>query len=130
MTAAFFGKHTVVLKRGSQDTRADDNVDVEMRLDAENEQGDMAPFAPRTPGNKIRPRSRYFGSVANARHKPAASMTPKTPRQDAAGIPRREAARSVIGLQAIRKAAGRGGAASVSNPSARSRPALPGREAA
>ncbi|KAL2016574.1 hypothetical protein VTK56DRAFT_3275 [Thermocarpiscus australiensis] len=130
MTTAFFGKHTIVLKRRSQDTHANDDVDEEMGLDTENEQGDGAPVAPRTAGDKIRPRSRYFGSAAKARHKMAASVAAKAPRQDAAGIPRREAARSVIGKQVIRKAAGRGGAASISNPSAQSLPASPGREAA
>jgi hypothetical protein len=130
MTTAFFGNHTVVLKRKSQDTRADDDVDEEMGLDAENDQGDRAPVAPRTAGNKIRPRSRYFGSAAKPRREMAASVTAKAPRQDAAGIPRREAARSVIGQQGIRKAAGLGGAASVSNPFALSLLASPGREAA
>ncbi|KAK3302868.1 uncharacterized protein B0T15DRAFT_576331 [Chaetomium strumarium] len=66
----------------SQDTQADDNIDEEMGLDAENEQGDRAPIAPRTAGDKIRPRSRYFRSAAKARHRMAASVIAKAPRQD------------------------------------------------
>ncbi|KAK4244549.1 hypothetical protein C7999DRAFT_17208, partial [Corynascus novoguineensis] len=91
---------------------------------------DGAPVAPRTAGDRIRPRSRYFGSATKARHKIAASVTTKAPRQDAAGIPRREVARSIIGQQAIRKAGGRGGAASISNPSTKFLHATPDREAA
>ncbi|KAK4096263.1 hypothetical protein N658DRAFT_397754, partial [Parathielavia hyrcaniae] len=101
-----------------------------MGLDAENEQGDRGPVAPHTTGNKIRPRSHYLGSAAKASHKMAASGIAKAPRQDAAGIPRREAARSVIGQQGIRKAADRGEAASVSNLFANFLRASPGREAA
>jgi hypothetical protein len=118
MMTAFFGKHTVVLKRTSQDTRANDDIDEEMGLaagdldeemglDAEDEQGGRAPVAPRTAGDRIRPR---------ASRKMAASGSAKAPRQDAAGIPRREAARSVIGQQGIRKAAHRDETASASNP--------------
>lgn len=104
-----------------------------MYLDAENEQGDRAPFAPCTTGNKINLRSRYFESAVKAvkaRYKTAASVTAKTPRQDAAGIPRREAARSVIGQPTISKAAGQGGAASVSNVVAKHLQPTPGFAAA
>ncbi|AEO60978.1 hypothetical protein MYCTH_2130127 [Thermothelomyces thermophilus ATCC 42464] len=102
-----------------------------MGLDAENEQEDGARVAPRTTGDKIRPRSYHFRSATKAGHKMAASVTTKAPRQDATGIPRREAARSIIGQQAIKKAGGRSGAASVSNPFAKFLVhATPDREAA
>ncbi|KAK4034074.1 hypothetical protein C8A01DRAFT_19054 [Parachaetomium inaequale] len=107
-----------------------DDVGEGIALGPEDEQGAGAPVAPRARGDKIRPRSRYFGSASNARQNKATSVTAKAPRKDAAGIPRREAARSIIGQHAIRKAGGRGGAASVSNLFAQSLPATPGREAA
>ncbi|KAK4243625.1 hypothetical protein C7999DRAFT_44608 [Corynascus novoguineensis] len=71
------------------------------KIRPENERGSGAPVAPRAPGNKIRPRSRYFRSASKARYNKATSMTVKGTRKDAIGIPRREATRSVIGQQAI-----------------------------
>ncbi|KAK4237968.1 hypothetical protein C8A03DRAFT_15526 [Achaetomium macrosporum] len=95
------------------------------------EQGGGAPVASRAPGDKIRPRSRYFGSAAKARHNKATSVTAKAPLQNAADIPRREAARSVIGRQAIisrvtEESAGRGGAVPVLNIFAQFLRATPG----
>ncbi|KAK4236896.1 hypothetical protein C8A03DRAFT_16508, partial [Achaetomium macrosporum] len=98
------------------------------------EQRGGAPVASRAPGDKIRPRSRHFGSASKARHNKATSVTAKAPRQNAAGIPRREAARSVIGRQAIirsatEEAAGRGRAVPVSNIFAQFLRPTPGRAA-
>ncbi|KAH8891475.1 hypothetical protein GQ53DRAFT_648435, partial [Thozetella sp. PMI_491] len=72
----------------------------------EDEQMDDRPGAPREPpGNRIRPRSRYFGSTSADRHKKPGSAAPKTARKHAPVIPRREAARSVLGRPAIARAA-------------------------
>ncbi|KAK4244719.1 hypothetical protein C7999DRAFT_17070, partial [Corynascus novoguineensis] len=49
-----------------------------------------APVASPTPGNKIRPKSRYFRSSSKARHNKATSVATKLLRQDAVGIPRQE----------------------------------------
>lgn len=79
ITAAFFRKHTTILKHRSQDTRADNNVDIEILLNTKNKQSNGAPFAPYTIENKIRLRSRYFRSAVKARYKTAALITPKIP---------------------------------------------------
>ncbi|KAM7213600.1 hypothetical protein V8F06_010986 [Rhypophila decipiens] len=81
----------------------DDYGDGEHALNPEEEQGVRAPVARRAL-DKIRPRRKKVALVAT-----------KTPRQHAKGVPRREAARSVIGGPAIirnlaRKAAESGGA--------------------
>ncbi|KAL2192738.1 hypothetical protein P885DRAFT_72773 [Corynascus similis CBS 632.67] len=113
----------------------DDDVGEGNTLGPENERGPGAPVVPRAPGNKIRPRSRYFGSASKARHNKATSVTAKGTRKNAVGIPRREAARSVIGQQAIvrsvtEKAAGRGGTVPISNIFAQFLQATPGRAVA
>jgi len=153
MMTAFFGKHTLILKNGSEDTHIGDDVaegnalgpsgDMHMdddvgegnTLGPENERGSGAPVAPRALGNKIRPRSRYFGSASKARHNKTTSVTAKGTRKDAVGIPRREAARSVIGQQAIvrsvtERAVGRGGTIPISNIFAQFLRATPDRAAA
>ncbi|KAK4242986.1 hypothetical protein C7999DRAFT_18582 [Corynascus novoguineensis] len=150
---AFFRKHTLILKNGPEDTyigddvaegnalgplediHIDDDVGKGNTLGPENERGPGSPVAPRTPGNKIRPRSRYFGSASKARYNKATSITVKGTRKDAIGIPRHEAARSVIGQQAIvrsvtERAAGRGRTVPISNIFARFLQATPGRVAA
>ncbi|KAK4129020.1 hypothetical protein N657DRAFT_50101 [Parathielavia appendiculata] len=103
MMTAFFGEHASIFRQGLEDTEdmedtlMDDVVGDGSALGPEDEQGGAPTVARRAPGDKIRPRSLYFGSAAKARHNKATSVTAKAPQQDAAGIPRREAARSVIG---------------------------------
>ncbi|KAL2196901.1 hypothetical protein P885DRAFT_36993 [Corynascus similis CBS 632.67] len=113
----------------------DDDVGEGNTLGPENERVPGAPVAPRAPGNKIRPRSRYFGSASKARYNKATSVTAKGTRKDAVGISRREAARSVIGQQAIvrsvtEKAVGRGGTIPISDIFAQFLRATPDRAAA
>lgn len=138
MMTAFFGKHAVILKDGSSGTHIDEPIVEETALglsedtnmDGSNSGGNAvspedgqrggAAVAPRARGDKIRPRSRYFGSASNARQNKAASATINPPRKDAAGIPKREAARSVMGRQALARrraggAAGGDGAVPVSD---------------
>lgn len=107
MMTAFFGKHTLTPKHepenaAVEDALMDDYVGEGPTLGPEDEQEAGAPVSHQAPSDKIRPRSRHFGSAAKAAH---------ASRQNATGIPRREAARSIMGQPAgiARRAATDGG---------------------
>jgi hypothetical protein len=104
-------------------THIDDYVGEGSSLGPEDEQDTGAPGSPQVPRDKIRPRSRYLGSAAKAAN---------GSRQNATGILRRKAVRSIIGRQAVihgtvRKAARDSG---VSKTFAQALKALEGRQAA